>query len=64
VSEEANASETSTDKKKRIHVLVFESDWEWLGRTYGNDGVKRSNVMRGLLRDFRLRVKDKVEQML
>ena len=39
------------EEKRRVHVLVFSSDWEKLGLMYG-DSVKRGNVMRMLLRDY------------
>ena len=55
--------EVSADKKMRVHILVFESDWEWLGITYGS-ALKRGNIVRMLLRDFRKRMEAKVEGRL
>lgn len=55
--------EQDADAKRRIHVLVYASDWDWLGRTY-SDSVKRSNVIRRLLRDYRKRIEAKAEQQL
>lgn len=56
-------SELSEEPKVRVHIQLFKSDWDWLGRAYG-DSVKRSNVMRRLLRDYRRRIEAKVEQKL
>jgi hypothetical protein len=55
--------ELDGDPKLRIHVMVYKSDWEWLGTAYG-DSVARSNTIRMLLRDFRRRIEGKVEQKL
>jgi hypothetical protein len=55
---------TSTgDKKMRVHILVYEEDWEWLGITYGS-ALKRGNIVRMLLRDFKRRMEAKVEGKL
>ena len=51
------------DKKIRVHILVFEQDWEWLGTTYGS-ALKRGNIVRMLLRDFKRRMEAKVEGRL
>jgi len=55
--------ELSPDAKKRVHVLVYEKDWERLGELYGS-AVKRGNVIRMLLRDFLRRLEAKAEQKL
>jgi hypothetical protein len=51
------------DKKIRVHILVYEQDWEWLGITYGS-ALKRGNIVRMLLRDFKRRMEAKVEGRL
>ena len=51
------------EEKRRVHVLVYASDWEKLGLMYG-DSVKRGNVMRMLLRDYIKRIEAKREQRL
>jgi hypothetical protein len=51
------------DKKIRVHILVFESDWEWLGVTYGS-ALKRGNIVRLLLRDFKRKMEAKAEEKL
>jgi hypothetical protein len=51
------------DKKMRVHILVFEEDWNWLGITYGS-ALKRGNIVRMLLRDFKRRMEAKVEGRL
>ena len=57
--------ETGTvgDKKMRVHILVFEDDWEWLGITYGS-ALKRGNIVRLLLRDFKRKMEAKAEAKL
>jgi len=60
--EEVN-HEVSAEEKRRVHVLVYSSDWEKLGLMYG-DSVKRGNVMRMLLRDYIKRIEAKREQRL
>ena len=55
--------EVSAEEKRRVHVLVYASDWEKLGLMYG-DSVKRGNVMRMLLRDYIKRIEAKREQRL
>ncbi len=57
------SSELDGDPKKRVHVLVYERDWERLGELYGS-AVKRGNVIRMLLRDFLRRLEAKAEQKL
>jgi hypothetical protein len=54
---------TPGDKKIRVHILVFESDWDWLGTTYGS-ALKRGNIVRLILRDFRRKMEAKVEDKL
>ncbi len=54
---------SSDEEKRRVHVLVYASDWEKLGLMYG-DSVKRGNVMRMLLRDYIKRIEAKREQRL
>ena len=51
------------DKKIRVHILVYEQDWEWLGITYGS-ALKRGNIVRMLLRDFKRRMEAKAEAKL
>ena len=51
------------EEKRRVHVLVYSSDWEKVGLMYG-DSVKRGNVMRMLLRDYIKRIEAKREQRL
>ena len=51
------------DKKIRVHILVYEQDWEWLGITYGS-ALKRGNIVRMLLRDFKRRMEAKAEARL
>jgi hypothetical protein len=51
------------DKKIRVHILVYEQDWDWLGVTYGS-ALKRGNIVRMLLRDFKRRMEAKVEGRL
>lgn len=51
------------DKKMRVHILVFEDDWEWLGVTYGS-ALKRGNIVRLLLRDFKRKMEAKAEAKL
>ncbi len=60
---EVLSSELDGDPKKRVHVLVYERDWERLGELYGS-AVKRGNVIRMLLRDFIRRLEAKAEQRL
>lgn len=55
--------EVSGDKKVRVHVLVYEKDWERLGELYGS-AVKRGSIVRMLLRDFLRRLEAKAEQKL
>lgn len=55
--------ELERDRKKRVHVLVFEDDWNELGLMYG-DAVKRGNVIRMILRDYVKRIRAKAEQKL
>ncbi len=57
------SNELDGDPKKRVHVLVYERDWERLGELYGS-AVKRGNVIRMLLRDFLRRLEAKAEQRL
>lgn len=57
------SSETSGDKKLRVHVLVYEKDWDRLGQLYGS-AVKRGSIVRMLLRDFLRRLEAKAEQKL
>jgi len=52
-----------SDRKIRVHILVYEQDWEWLGITYGS-ALKRGNIVRMLLRDFKRRMEAKVEGKL
>jgi hypothetical protein len=54
---------SAADKKIRVHILVFEEDWDWLGITYGS-ALKRGNIVRMLLRDFKRRMEAKVEDKL
>ena len=62
--EEVNYEVSSAgEEKRRVHVLVYASDWEKLGLMYG-DSVKRGNVMRMLLRDYIKRIEAKREQRL
>jgi hypothetical protein len=51
------------DKKIRVHILVFEQDWDWLGITYGS-ALKRGNIVRLLLRDFKRKMEAKAEEKL
>ena len=55
--------ELDADLKRRVHILVYEKDWERLGELYGS-AVKRGNVVRMLLRDFLRRLEAKAEQKL
>lgn len=55
--------ELSGDKKVRVHVLVYEKDWEWLGTIYGS-AIKRGSIVRMLVRDFKKRIEGKAEQKL
>ena len=57
------AKSEPTDKKIRVHILVYEQDWEWLGITYGS-ALKRGNIVRMLLRDFKRRMEAKAEAKL
>ena len=67
MTDDAGAAEVETgatgDKKIRVHILVFESDWDWLGTTYGS-ALKRGNIVRLILRDFRRKMEAKVEDKL
>jgi hypothetical protein len=54
---------TTGDKKIRVHILVYEQDWEWLGITYGS-ALKRGNIVRLLLRDFKRKMEAKAEEKL
>ncbi len=63
MSESGLEGGSSGEEKRRVHVLVYASDWEKLGLMYG-DSVKRGNVMRMLLRDYIKRIEAKWEQRL
>jgi hypothetical protein len=60
---EVNHEVSLGEEKRRVHVLVYSSDWEKLGLMYG-DSVKRGTVMRMLLRDYIKRIEAKREQRL
>lgn len=62
-SEIEKEKDAQGDPKKRVHVLVYERDWDRLGELYGS-AVKRGNVIRMLLRDFLRRLESKAEQKL
>ena len=36
---------------QRVHILLFSSDWDELGRLYG-DTVRRGQVIRALVRNY------------
>jgi hypothetical protein len=54
---------TSDEEKRRVHILVFSSDWEKLKQIYP-DSVKLSSVMRTMLRDYVKRIEARRDQRL
>ena len=52
---------TAGEPTLRVHILLFESDWHWLRRAYP-DGIKRSAVLRQLLRAYRSKIDSELAQ--
>lgn len=55
------AERTVGEPTLRVHILLFESDWAWLRRAYP-DGIKRSAVLRQLLRAYRSKIDSELAQ--
>lgn len=49
------------EKTRRVHILLYEDDWQTLGSLYG-DTVKRGQVIRALVRAHVRGIKARVEQ--
>ena len=49
------------EKTRRVHILLFEEDWQTLGSLYG-DTVKRGQVIRALVRAHVRGIRSRVEQ--
>jgi hypothetical protein len=52
---------TGNDKLLRVHIQLYESDWNRLLAYYGGQ-VKRSSVVRELVHNFILRIDAKAQQ--
>jgi hypothetical protein len=46
---------------RRVHVLVFADDWEWIKRVYGKN-IGESAAVRQIVRRFRNRIEEQTEQ--
>jgi hypothetical protein len=49
------------EKTRRVHILLYENDWQTLGSLYG-DTVKRGQVIRALVRAHVRGIRARVEQ--
>jgi hypothetical protein len=57
------ASMTGNDKLLRVHIQLYESDWNRLLAYYGGQ-VKRSSVVRELVHNFIQRIDAKAAQQV